>query len=87
MHMPQLSSPLNVSPLVLVMGAKKTPTRCLRIKRVEKRLSVTVGIAVSLSGDNEPIYRTYEMTRVGFERERQLTNGEADWANTTKKKL
>lgn len=50
MHIPQVSSPFDSSPLALDIGAKKTPTKCSGIIFDEKRVSVTVGTVASPSG-------------------------------------
>ena len=54
MHTPQVSSPFVSSPLESVIGSKETLTKCSEIVPSEKRLSVTVGIVLEVSGDKVP---------------------------------
>jgi hypothetical protein len=54
MHTPQLSSPFVCAPEESVIGSKETATSFEGIVPDEKRLSVTVGIEVVVSGDKVP---------------------------------
>ena len=64
MSAPQVSSPFICVPLESVIGSKETLSSCAEIVPSEKRLSVTVGTVLPLSGaDKVPT----KITRVKFE--------------------
>ena len=54
MYTPQIISPLICVPLESVIGSKEIPSTLLLIVPSEKRLSVTVGTVVLVSGDKVP---------------------------------